>query len=534
MNATIRRIAFLAVLSSLDGPDLAAQCELAQITPFAGTSGSQFGGALAFDTATIVVGAQSADGIAVGTGAAYVYVDALGTWTQQAQLFASAGVSNDHFGVTVGLEGNVAVIGAPNVLGLTGIHQGAAYVFTRNTIGAWSETQMITANDPNANDEFGIAVGISGGTIVIGSHNDDTSGPLTGSAYVFVESSGAWVQQAKLAAADGMQDDHFGEAVAISGDTVVVGVSRHAANGPFSGAAYVFTRSGTTWTQQAKLVPSDGVADDEFGKSVAIDGDVAIVGAPGRANDTGAAYVFRRSGTTWSEEARLTAWNGVKADLFGGAVAVESDLVAVGATKSDGAAVNSGSAYAYRRVLGEWRDVAWATAANAGSGDELGASVFVSGGLVAAGGRWWDAMPTQNVGEVRVFNPISFGESYGAGCPGTGGVTPTLRVLGCPSGAEFTLRIDRGLGPSFGVLLYGATAAATPIAGACTLHVAPLLPVTSAFQLAGFGPGIGSFAVTLSLPPSVPSGSLTMQAAIFDPFGAPGYTVSNGVEVTLP
>ena len=123
------------------------------------------------------------------------------------------------------------------------------------------------------------SVAIAGDTIVVGAWLDDDNGTDSGSAYVFTRTGTTWTEQAKLTASDGAADDQFGISVAIAGDTIVVGAYRDDDNGTDSGSAYVFTRTGTTWTQQAKLTASDGAADDQFGSSVAIAGDTIVVGA---------------------------------------------------------------------------------------------------------------------------------------------------------------------------------------------------------------------------------------------------------------
>ena len=191
------------------------------------------------------------------------------------------------------------------------------------------------ASDGAASDEFGVSVAISGDTLVVGAHGDNDNGTNSGSAYIFTRSGTlAWTQQAKLTASDGAADDEFGGSVAISGDTVVVGAVWNDDNGTDSGSAYIFTRSGTAWTEQAKLTASDGAADDNFGNSVAISGDTVVVGAwhdDDNGTDSGSAYIYTRSGTAWTEQAKLMASDGAADDEFGDSVAISGDTVVVGA-----------------------------------------------------------------------------------------------------------------------------------------------------------------------------------------------------------
>src|SRR5262249_28291282 len=168
-----------------------------------------------------------------------------------------------------------------------------------------SQEAKLTAGDAASDDQFGAAVGISGETAVVGAPVDDTAaGPNAGSAYVFVRSGTGWSQQAKLTASDAAAGAIFGLSVAVTGDTVVVGAS---GDNMLAGSAYVFVRSGTSWSQQAKLTASDAATGDRFGDGVGISGDTVVVGASDAASDAGAAYVFVRRGTRWSQGAKLHA-----------------------------------------------------------------------------------------------------------------------------------------------------------------------------------------------------------------------------------
>ncbi len=198
---------------------------------------------------------------------------------------------------------------------------------------AWNQ---LIASDGVQTDRFGISVAISGDTAVIGAFFDDVgAGVFQGSVYVFTRNGATWTQQQHLVASDGAAGDQFGVRVALDGDTAVVG-AYIAGN---QGSAYVFTRSGTTWTQQQKLVASDGAAGDRFGRSVALDGDTAVVGANrdavGATGDQGSAYVFTRSGTTWTEQQHLVASDGAAGDQFGVGVALDGNTAVVGAREDD-------------------------------------------------------------------------------------------------------------------------------------------------------------------------------------------------------
>lgn len=292
------------------------------------------------------------------------YPVTLDPWMQQAELTASDRAVNDFFGFSVAVSGSVAVVGAPYKNNSTG----AAYVFTQSGT-AWSQQAELTASDGSTGGQFGVAVAMSGGTLMVGANSENME---TGAVYVFTQSGTVWSQQARLTAANGISED-FGIALALSGGTAVIGSS---------GAAYVFTQSGTAWSQQAKLTASDGESGDEFGSSVAVNGGTAVVGAYGRTNNTGAAYVFTQSGTTWSQQAELTASDAATGDLFGSSVAVYGGTVAVGAYgKQD----NTGAVYLFTQSGAAWSQQTELTASDAAAANAFGVSVAISGATMVVG-----------------------------------------------------------------------------------------------------------------------------------------------------
>ncbi|CAK8722031.1 MAG: FG-GAP repeat-containing protein [Candidatus Electronema aureum] len=316
-------------------------------------------------------------------GSAYVFVRAAdGSWSQQAKLTAADGVFRDQFGSSVAVSGDTAVIGAANsgsvyvfvrasdgswsqqakltaastsvaVDGDTAvIGAAAAYVFVRAADGTWSQQAKLTAAD---GDRFGSSsVAMSGDTAVIGASGDDDKGENSGSAYVFIRAAdGSWSQQAKLIAADGGDNDYFGNSVAVSGDTAVIGAYGDDDKGSSSGSAYVFVRAADgTWQQHNKLTAADGAADDNFGWSVALSGDTAVIGArfdDDKGDWSGSAYVFVRwaANCTWSQQAKLTAADGAASDHFGWSVALSGETAVIGAIGDNAKGHLSGSAYVY-------------------------------------------------------------------------------------------------------------------------------------------------------------------------------------------
>ena len=239
---------------------------------------------------------------------------ALAVPTQEVQkILAGDAAAGDRFGYSVSVDGDTAVVGA--VFDDDGApNSGSAYVYVRDSGGTWSEQEKRTASDAAAGDLFGFSVSVDGDIAMVGALRNDDSGSESGSAYVYVrDSGGTWSEQEKLTASDAATGDQFGYSVAVDGDTAVVGAVFDDDGGNTSGSAYVYVRdSGGTWSEQAKLTAGDAAADDLFGYSVSVDGDTAVVGArsndDGDAIDSGSAYVYvRDSGGTWSEQGKLTA-----------------------------------------------------------------------------------------------------------------------------------------------------------------------------------------------------------------------------------
>jgi len=266
----------------------------------------------------------------------------------------------------------------------------------------------ITASDGAADDYFGNSVSISGDYAVVGAPNDTDNERNSGSAYVFKRTGTSWAQEAKLLASDGAAFHDFGVSVSISGDYAVVGAPNDNDNGSQSGSAYVFKRTGTSWTQEAKLLASDGAVADIFGTSVSISGDYAVVGAPGFNVDpivTGSAYVFKRTGTSWAQEAKLLASDGAPNDRFGGSVSISGDYAVVGAFLDVDNGVQSGSAYVFKRTGTSWVEEAKLLASDRAAGDEFGfgSSVSISGDNAVVGARQDDDNGSGS-GSAYVYN----------------------------------------------------------------------------------------------------------------------------------
>ena len=325
-------------------------------------------------------------------------------WLEQ-KVTAGDGAAQDNLGWSVAIDGNTAVIGAPNATINGHSSQGAAYIFS-NSNGSWAQVAKLTANDGASFDTFGYSVAISGNTAVVGAWHAAINGnPLQGSAYLFTYADGQWSEQAKLTANDGMAFDDFGYSVGVSGDTAFI-CTPYALNS--TGAIYVFNRSGTAWNQAQKLGASDGAEGDNLGWSAALDGDTALVGAPfasvGGNYQQGAAYTFTRSGGTWTEAQKLTANDGAASQYFGFSVALNGTTALVGAPDASGKINDSGAAYVFDGSGGTWNQVQKLAGSDGASGDQFGYKVALYGVVAVIGAPFADIGTNTEQGAGYVFN----------------------------------------------------------------------------------------------------------------------------------
>ncbi|MHC4414298.1 MAG: S8 family serine peptidase [Planctomycetota bacterium] len=319
-----------------------------KLLPDDGGAGNEFGHAVAISGEVAVVGARSDDDNGDASGSAYVFRFDGSTWLQEQKLLPDDGSPGDEFGVSVALEGDVALIGARKH-DHSGTAAGSAYAF-RFDGSTWAQEQELLADDGEASDFFGFAVDVSGDTALIGASGDDDNGSGAGSAYVFGFNGSIWTQEQKLAPDDGDGGDSFGRAVGLSGETAVVGVYRDEDNGGLSGSAYVFGFDGSSWLEESKLLPADGTAGDSFGYAVDVSGETVVVGAfkdDDLGSNSGSAYVFGFDGSNWVEERKLRADDGAADDSFGNAVAVSGGTAVIGAFRADQNGPISGAAYVF-------------------------------------------------------------------------------------------------------------------------------------------------------------------------------------------
>jgi hypothetical protein len=314
----------------------ASWIQQAKLTASDAATSASFGWTVAISGDTVLVGApNSMTSGGFSAGAAYVFTRVGTVWTQQAKLVADDTASNDKFGSAVALNSDTAIVGSHLDDNAGGVDAGAAYVFLRNG-STWSQQSKLLASDAAADDRFGFSVAIASDSALVGAQTANTSaGNDAGSAYVFTRNTGVWTQQAKLTASDGAASDNFGHDVALSGDTALIGAPLDGTPTMLAiGSAYVFTRVSGVWTQQAKLIANDGTSLDFFGTGLDISGNVAVMGAASadsNTRETGAAYVFARTGGTWSQQSKLVGRDVRTFDAFGRAAAVAGNTMLIGA-----------------------------------------------------------------------------------------------------------------------------------------------------------------------------------------------------------
>jgi len=590
-------------------------------------AGDQFGYAVAIEGDTVVIGAPEEDSNATGvngnqtdeslpeSGAAYVFRRSGTTWAQQAYLKASDSGYQDFFGRSVAISGDTIIIGAPGEdSGSTGVNgdqannnaqdSGAAYVFIR-TGAVWIQQAYLKASNTGTNDAFGL-VAISGETIVVGARGEsssswgingnqaDNSAQWSGAAYVFVRSGATWHQQAYLKASNTSPDDGFGS-VAISGDTIVIGAyledsSSSGVNGDQgnngalnSGAAYVFIRNGISWSQQAYLKATIPDPWDHFGVCVAISNNSIVVGSPledgsatgvngnpenNGALDSGAAYVFARSGNTWTQEAYFKASNTGVDDQFGRSVAISGATIVLGShledsgsdgidgDQTDGSKENSGAVYVFERLGSTWAQRAYLKASNSGAFDQFGRSVAISSDTIVVGSSLEDSNSTgvgsdetnnsaQSSGAAYVafLGPNAHIAPFGMGTPGCIGPhnldTNSLPKIGS---ASFKLTCTSPAPLTTGLWLASDAqdlAGSDPFGIGAILHVG-ILTATELIPIESPAPASGPAILPLPIPnsPSLIGRTYYIQTIWAWPLSACflfpyGISTSNGLSITI-
>ena len=496
-------------------------------------NGNRFGQAVAISADTLVVGAPWERGASTTingdqtqygwtSGAVYVFVRSGSSWVQQAYIKASNPMTF-RFGASVAIDGDTLVVGAPNEFETLDplSNTGAVYVFER--VGTtWTESAVLFGSNTDWGDLIGTSVAIDGDTIVAGARGEDSnatgvdgdgtddSAGDAGAAYVFVRDGAGWTEQAYLKASNTDPNDYFGWSVAVHADTVVVGAILERSNGNpadnsvnGSGAAYVFVRSGTTWSQQGYLkAPTPGLFHSA-GQSVGLHGDTILVGTPQAQLDRGAVHVFERTGATWTHASELTRSNADAGHRFGESVAISSDQLVVGAPIAGGDL--GGAAYFFRRTGSAWAETNYLRSTTPGSSDYFGVSVAIHDGSVAVGANAEDSAATGVDGDPLDDSTNLAGAAYafelGSLPTGCVGEAPVQMTEHASSSTPFSMSCptpSQGCAPGIDPVIILGQCSAFPIpippplgCADCSLIVNPALRTVSSPLVVGAGLPIG-------------------------------------------
>ncbi len=367
-----------------------------------GLVNEQYGISVDVDGSRALVGAYQHGGTGIGAGAAYSLHFDGEDWVEDLILFGPDTAGGDRLGTAVALAGDVAVIGAPMDDDM-GFDSGSAYVY-RHDGTTWIFEQKLVPFDGEQFDFFGSALETDGSVIWVGVPGDDQPDQEAGSVYVYRHDGATWQFEQRITASDGTAFDGYGRAIDADGSTLLVGVSEDDDDGGRSGSAYIVRYDGTSWNEVQKLRPKDGEINAEFGRDVALEGDIAIIGAPGDTRDgvrgIGSAYVFRFDGTHWQESQKLACSDGLEFHNFGNVVDL-SGRGAVIAARNDpvGIGTLTGSAYVFRLVGSRWIEERKLAASDRNQQERFGQSIATSGDTTFVGASG----DTNQTGAAYVF-----------------------------------------------------------------------------------------------------------------------------------
>ncbi|HHZ65199.1 MAG TPA: hypothetical protein EYN51_06845, partial [Flavobacteriales bacterium] len=387
--------------------------EITKLLASDGAVDDKFGLSVSISGNRAIVGSSLDDSIGSNSGAAYIYELNNGSWMQTQILIASDAAAGDEFGYAVSISGDRVIAGSYK----DDNGSGSAYIY--ELIGStWVESK-ITPSDGAAGDEFGYTVSISGNRAIVGSLRDDDNGNESGSAYIFELIGSFWVQSQKITPSDGAPDDYFGNAVSIDGNAAVIGSKFDDKNNNVlsSGSAYVFEHNGTNWAETQKITASDEYEYFTFGYSVDISNNYIIVGSPNSADgwnggfftiiNAGSSYIFEKIGTTWTEVNKIKASDLDQYDNFGWSVSISGNKAIVGSHLDDYNGNNSGSAYIFELDGTSWTQLQKINSSDGDNYDVFGISVSISGNNIIAGAYGNDDNGSES-GSAYIFELPSF------------------------------------------------------------------------------------------------------------------------------
>lgn len=532
-NMSALPAALLALAAgALCAPIAEAQCQTATLVASDVSQGMKFGVSIDVDGDRLVVGAPGTKVTEGGEGAAYVFRRVAGAWIEEATLVASDAAGDGQFGVSVAILGDWIAVGAP-YSHFTGMHSGVVYMF-RFDGSIWIQETQLVPVDIDPEDNFGLAVALDGQRLLASSPRDSQGPYRSGAAYVFRLDAGGWVEEAKLKHSLPHEEDNVGTSVALRGDAAVLG-------SPFNelsdaGAAYVFRQTEAGWVQEQRLAALDQELGAGFGYDVDIDSDLVIAGTPfSGLNDNGAAYIFRQQATGWVQEKKLFALDIGENDNFGQSVALEGTVAVVGSPNDFDFVSHQGSVTSFSLAGEQWIADAKLIADKPAASDEMGTSLAMDGESIVTGAAENKALGP-DTGRAFVYSRAADLVPYGAGLAGTGEYTPRLSGFGCPFLGAFTdVKVADGVGGAPGFLALGTAQGAFPFLGG-TLLVDGLVALVPHFL--GGDPGVkgkGTAVLTFPAPtePALVGATVYAQGGYLDAGAVQGISMSNGLRIVI-
>jgi hypothetical protein len=531
----LSRVALACLIVGASVSIAPAQCRVAKLGADAPQDYSHFGASVAIYGERAVVGEPDFENGGTTPGAAYVYELRSTGWTQTALLSASDGADFDDFGISVAIDGDTILVGADATDGPQSGAVGAVYVFHWDGTH-WAETQKLAASDGASGGFFGCSVALERNSAVIGRFWDSAAATHAGAAYVFTRSGSTWTEHQKLVATSPASEDDFGWSVAISNQRIVVGAPERFSTGnddPQLGRVFVYDRAGSSWTQSAVLTPSNAMSFDQFGISLDVDGDRIAVGAwqdtfytPTSRN--GAAYVFEKSGGAWIEKQILTAPDGAVADEFGSSIALQGGRLFVGAESRSSSYPLWGGVYVYTWTGTTWSQVDLYLPDPNASLSWFGNALAFDGNYAVVG-AFIESSSQYQSGTAYVYGGEAPWSDEGFALAGTNGL-PKLEGVGsnCPA-TTTTLVLSNARPNSGAVLIVGHTEAFLPF------HGGTMVPAPDTIRRNLVTNAAGSLVLDNVWPATAPPGSqLYYQVWIRDPVGPDGLSASNAIAGLAP
>lgn len=519
----------IALVSLLAQRQISAQACTAQVLPSDGAAGDEFGDAVSVANAVVIVGAFRDDSV----GSAYVYRLINSDWTQEQKLQPATPFPSGWFGAAVSMGSDVVLVGAPEATTSSGFASGVVYSYSFNG-ATWTNETLIAPSGVAADDEFGMAISISGQVAAIGAPFGGNSNPTKkGAVYLFRWDGSSWTEEQKLSNAQGIWSDRFGVSVALDGNVLVVGESSDDVWGTDSGSAYVYRYDGVSWQFEQQLTASDGASFDMFGRSVALSGDVIVSGAyshdPLQMTNAGAAYVYRFNGTSWQQEQKLVASDAEATDFFGLSVDVDGNSLVVGAhSDNNQLGLGAGSVYPFTFDGSSWSEDEKLFATD-GLGTGFGKAVAMDAGIILVGSPGDDENGPQSGSAHLFLGPLGPWTDQGCALAGVSGA-PLL--VGCgelTAGSLNSVDLSNAAPTAVAGVFLALASNPVPFKGG-TLKPVPFLallnPPTGA---------MGTISIPFVMPAGVPAGTeLWLQWAIQDAAAINGVALSNAIKGVTP